>query len=104
MPTTMIRPMKDDTLNSVRVINNAKQTPDVDSTAEDKIAIGALYDRNSKSSTRKIKTMASTSTVTRSRKDFCCSAQIPPYSTRTDGGSFRSETVFCTALMAVPRS
>ena len=73
IPTTMMRPMKDETLNSVFVIKSAKNTPEVESTAEDRIAIGALKERNSNNSTRKIKTMASTSTVTRSRNDLCCS-------------------------------
>src|SRR5437763_1069024 len=59
MPTTMLSPMNDETLNSVRVIKSAKKTPDVDRTADARIAIGAVYERNSKSSTRKIKTTAS---------------------------------------------
>src|SRR5262252_8816608 len=94
MPTTMIRPMNDDTLKVVRVTSSAKNTPDVDRIADDRIAIGAVNDRNSKSSTRKIRTMASTSTVVRSRNDFCCSWYVPPYSTRIDGGSFKLAIAF----------
>ena len=69
----MIKPINDETLNSVRVIKSAKNTPEVDNTAEDKIATGAVKERNSNNSTRKIRTTASTNTVTRSRNDFCCS-------------------------------
>src|SRR5262245_1063511 len=44
MPITIIRPMNDATLNSIRVIKSAKNTPDVESTAEDRIASGAEYE------------------------------------------------------------
>jgi hypothetical protein len=46
--------MNDDTLKVVRVTKSAKNTPDVDRIADDRIAIGAVNDRNSNSSTRKI--------------------------------------------------
>ena len=73
MPTTMIRPMNDETLNVVRVMKSARNTPEVDSNAEDRIARGGVNDRNSNSKTRKIRITASASTVVRSRNDFCCS-------------------------------
>src|SRR6266852_1140444 len=40
MPMIMIMPMKDATLNVVRVINKAKKPPDVESSAEARIAAG----------------------------------------------------------------
>ena len=94
IPMTMIKPMNDATLNVVRVINRARKTPEVDKMADDRMAIGGVNDRNSNSSTRKMRTTASTSTISRSRNDFCCSRYVPPYSTRIDGGSFRSATAF----------
>jgi len=78
IPITMISPMNDETLKSVRVMSSAKNTPDVESTAEDRIASGAENDRNSNSRTIKIRTSASRRTVTRSRNDFCCSLYVPP--------------------------
>ena len=65
--------MNDDTLNVVLVTRSARNTPDVDRMADDRIAAGAVNERNSNSSTRKISTTASASTVLRSRNDFCCS-------------------------------
>ena len=73
MPITMISPMNEETLKVVRVISSARNTPEVESTAEERIASGAENDRNSNSSTRKISTSASNSTTTRSWNDFCCS-------------------------------
>src|SRR5213078_4514263 len=95
MPTTMMSPMNDDTLNVVRVTSSAKNTPDVERIADERIATGGVNERNSNSSTRKMSTTARARTVVRSRNDFCCSLYVPPYSTRIDGGSFRSATVFC---------
>ena len=40
IPITMIRPMKDAMLKVVRVISSARKTPAVDSSAEDRIAMG----------------------------------------------------------------
>src|SRR4029077_3670491 len=102
IPITMISPINEDTLNVVLVINRAKKTPEVESTADDKIASGAENARNSSSSTTKTSTRASSSTVSNSRNDFCCSLKVPAYSTRI--GSFRSFTAFCTAKTPVPRS
>ena len=73
MPITMISPMNEETLNVVRVNSKAKNTPEVESTAEERIASGAENARNSNSSTTKTSTRASSSTVTNSRNDFCCS-------------------------------
>ena len=56
------------------MISSARNTPDVDRIADDRMAIGAVNERNSNSSTRKIRTTASTSTSARSRNDFCCSS------------------------------
>ena len=78
IPITMIRPMNEETLKSVRVINKAKNTPEVERTAEERIATGAENDRNSNSSTMKISTRASNRTITRSWNDFCCSLYVPP--------------------------
>ena len=66
MPTTMISPMNEEMLNVVRVISSARNTPEVERTADERIAMGAEKVRNSKSSTRKIRTRASKSTITRS--------------------------------------
>ncbi len=73
MPTTMIRPMNDDTLSVVLVMSSAKSTPDVERMADERMAMGGVNDRNSKSNTRKISTIARPSTMLRSRNDFCCS-------------------------------
>ena len=40
MPITMISPMNDDTLNVVRVTSSARNTPDVDRIADDRMATG----------------------------------------------------------------
>ena len=66
IPTTMMSPINEDILNVVCVINRARNTPDVESTAEARIAMGAEKDRNSNSSTRKMSTRASKSTTARS--------------------------------------
>ena len=62
----------------VPVISSATNTPEVESSAEARIAVGAEKVRNSISSTVNTSTTASTSTTTRSRNDFCCSAYRPP--------------------------
>jgi len=41
MPTTMINPMNDEMLNVVRVTSKAMKTPEVESSAEARMAIGA---------------------------------------------------------------
>ena len=51
MPTTMISPMKEEMLNVVPVISSARKTPDVESSADERIASGAPKLPNSKSST-----------------------------------------------------
>ncbi len=53
MPITMIIPMKEDTLKSVRVMRSATKAPKVESNAEARIATGAANVRNSNSSTAK---------------------------------------------------
>jgi len=53
MPTTMISPMKEETLKVVRVISSAKNTPEVESTAEERIATGAEKELNSNREPRK---------------------------------------------------
>ncbi len=74
MPITMINPMKEEMLNVVPVISSAKNTPDVDSSADARIAVGAAKVRNSNSSTVNTSTTASASTSSRSWNDFCCSS------------------------------
>ena len=103
MPITMISPMKDEILNVVPVMSNARKTPEVDSSADAKIARGAANVRNSKSNTINTNTTASTNTVSRSRKDFCCSAKVPPYTTRSEAGRFMPATAACTFCIPLPR-
>ncbi len=74
----MINPMNDEMLNVVPVISSAKNTPEVDSNADARIAVGAANVRNSNSKTINTSTTAKTSTTKRSLKDFCCSAYVPP--------------------------
>ena len=69
----MISPMKDEMLNVVPVISSARKTPEVESSAEARIAAGAANVPNSNSSTVNTRTTASPSTSARSRNDFCCS-------------------------------
>ncbi len=66
MPITMISPMKDEMLNVVPVTSSARNTPEVESSAEARMATGAAKVRNSNSSTVNTSTTASTSTNTRS--------------------------------------
>ena len=73
MPMIMISPMNDATLKSVPVISSAKTTPEMESTDEVRIAIGAAKLRNSASSTPKTSASASSSTRSSSWKDCCCS-------------------------------
>ena len=58
----------------VRVISSAKITPEMESTDEVRIAIGAAKLRNSASSTPKTSASASSSTRSSSWNDFCCSS------------------------------
>ena len=58
--------MNDAMLKVVRVMSSARNTPEVESSAEDRIATGAASVRNSNSSTRNTSRMASTSTSIRS--------------------------------------
>ena len=102
MPTTMIMPMNEATLNVVRVTRSARKPPNVERRAEARMATGAEKVRNSKSSTTNNSTSASRKTVRRSRKDFCCSSYKPPYSTRMDEGRCSSATAFFTAFMPEP--
>ena len=51
MPITMIIPMNDEMLNVVRVMNRARNTPQIESTADVRIASGAVNVRNSNSKT-----------------------------------------------------
>ena len=74
MPITMMRPMNEATLNVVCVTSSARITPEMDSTDEVRMAIGAGKLRNSVSSTPKTSASASISTRSRSWKDFCCSS------------------------------
>ena len=53
MPITMISPMNDAMLKSVRVMSSARKTPEVDRMAEARIESGAANVRNSNSSTMK---------------------------------------------------
>lgn len=78
MPITMISPMNDEMLNVVFVTSSARNTPDVDSSADATIAVGAAKLRNSNSSTVNTRITASTSTSDRSLNDFCCSSNVPP--------------------------
>ena len=105
MPTTMIRPMNDETLNVVRVINSARKTPEVERTADERIAMGAEKDRNSKSSTRKIKTSASSKDDDKIVKRFLLllrKCRRTPRGSKTAASS--SLTAFCTAATPVPKS
>ncbi len=74
MPMTMISPMKDEMLKVVPVISRARNTPEVESSAEARIAAGAPNVPNSNSSTMNTSTTASISTNSRSWNDFCCSS------------------------------
>ena len=74
MPITMISPMNDEILNVVPVTSSARNTPEVESSAEARIATGAAKLPNSNSSTVNTSTTASASTTSRSWNDFCCSA------------------------------
>ena len=74
MPMTMIMPMKDEMLNVVRVTRSATKTPEVDRSAEERIATGAENSPNSNSNTRNSRRIARIRTSTRSRNDCCCSA------------------------------
>ena len=62
--------MKEEMLKVVPVTKSAKNTPDVDSSADARMAVGAAKVRNSNSSTRNTRTTASASTTRRSRNDF----------------------------------
>ena len=73
MPTTMIMPINEEILNVVRVISRAMKTPEVESSADARIASGAAKVPNSKSRTMKTSRIASTKTIIRSWNDFCCS-------------------------------
>ena len=98
MPITMISPMKDETLNVVRVISSARNTPEVERTADERIASGAENVRNSKSSTRKISTSASNrhhDEIVKRLLLLLISAAILHADRRA--ASFRSFTAFCTA-------
>ena len=53
MPITMIRPMNDATLKVVRVTSSARNTPTVESSAEDRIAIGAAKARETRTAARR---------------------------------------------------
>ena len=70
----MIMPMKEATLKVVFVTKSARKPPKVESSAEARIAVGAENVRNSNNKTANSKTKASTKTMSRSRKDFICSA------------------------------
>ncbi len=74
MPITMIRPMNDERLNVVPVTSSARNTPEVESSAEESTATGAAKLPNSNSSTINTSTMASTSTMAKSLNDLCCSS------------------------------
>ena len=73
MPITIIMPMKDEILKVVRVIRSAIKTPDVESSADDRIATGAENVPNSNISTMNSSSTARISTITRSWKERCCS-------------------------------
>jgi len=55
--------MREEMLNVVPVIRSAKNTPEVERIADERIATGAEKLRNSNRSTIKIRTMARTRTV-----------------------------------------
>ena len=74
MPITMISPMNEEMLKVVPVTSSAKNTPEVESSADARMAVGAAKVRNSNSSTVNTSTTASASTTSRSRNDFCCSS------------------------------
>ena len=78
MPITMIIPMNEEMLKVVRVINKAIKTPEVDSNADERIAMGAPKLPNSKSRTMNRSRTARMSTITRSWNERCCSAYVPP--------------------------
>ncbi len=104
MPTTMIKPMNDERLNVVCVSSSARNTPQVESSAEESTAMGAAKSPNSNSSTMNTSTIARPSTNANSLNEFCCSAYCPPYCTRMLGGILRSAIACCTAFMPSPRS
>src|SRR5215472_991667 len=89
MPTTMIKPMNDERLNEVWVSRRAKNTPQLDSSAEDSTAVGAPKLPNSNNSTINTSTTAKASTNSNSLNEVCCSAYNPPYCTRMLGGILR---------------
>ena len=59
MPMTMMRPMNEATLKVVRVTSRARMTPEMESTDEVRMAMGAGKLRNSVSSTPKTSAKAS---------------------------------------------
>ena len=63
---TMIRPMNEATLKVVCVTIRARITPEMDSTEEVRMAIGAGKLRNSVSSTPKTSASATSSTISKS--------------------------------------
>jgi len=66
--------MNDEMLKVLPVISNARSTPEVESRADARIAIGDPKLRNSNNKTVNTSTIASTKTKIRSRNERCCSS------------------------------
>ncbi len=70
MPMTMIMPIREATSNVVPVTNSARNPPNVESSADPKIAVGAEKVLNSNNSTANKSNSANNKTINRSRDDF----------------------------------
>ena len=104
MPITMISPMNEERLNVVPVTSSARNTPQVESSAEESTAIGAAKLPNSNSSTMNTSTIGQNQHEARDPGTIAAALRTaPPYSTRMLGGIFRSAMACCTWFMPSPR-
>src|SRR2546428_12303880 len=84
MPMTMIMPMKEATLNVVRVMRRASKPPNVESSAEARMAVGAGKGRNSKRRTGDSRNNAKTKNIKQAGEEFIWSAEVAAYFTRVE--------------------